>query len=249
MNLFQATARLGLTCLIGVVLASPARADDVAAAEKLLTEALAKLKSVSYKVAVTQDLEMPGMTMKSSSTGTIEAVQQGKKWKQRLDMQTSGTTTMAGEETKTDSKILSIFDGEFSYMMTDSAGQKMAFKNKPEADTNMSPFDGKALFAAMREHYNIKRLPDASVLGRDCIVLEMTFKDPAAAAASPVAKSTTNICKKTGIQVKSEGFDAAGKLTQSSILSDIKVDEDVKPDRFEFKAPEGVNLVDTTKQP
>lgn len=249
MQWIKASVRLAAAGVLGVLLAAPARADEVTDAEKQITEALAKIKSVSYKMAVTQDMEMQGMTLKSNSTATVQAIHAGDKWKQRLEMETAATQGAAGQETKSNSKTLAIYDGEFSYILTEAEGQKMAYKNKPEAATNPSPFDGKALFAAMRDAYNIKRLPDAKVGDRDCIVLEMTFKDAAAMAASPMTKMTTSICKKTGIQVKSEALNAQGKVTQSSTLTEIKLDDDIKQDRFEFKAPEGVNLVDTTKQP
>lgn len=247
MQWMKASVRLAMAGVLGLLFVAPARADDVAEAEKIITEALGKIKSISYKLVATSDYSAQGVTNKISQTATVQAIHAGDKWKQHADAEMSMTQGANGQESKNDSKAVSVFDGEFYYTLSESNGQKMAFKTKPDPGVSTNPFDGKALFNILRETYNIKRLPDAKIDGRDCVVLEFTPKDPAAGAAGPIARMTANYCKKTGQQIKSETFNAEGKVLQSMVISDIKLDEDIKQDRFEFKAPEGVAMIDNTK--
>jgi hypothetical protein len=50
--------------------------------------------------------------------------------------------------------------------------------------------------------------------------------------------------KKTGIGLKTVSFDEKDKAVMTSVTTDVKINADIKDDRFVFKAPEGVQVVD-----
>ena len=54
-------------------------------------------------------------------------------------------------------------------------------------------------------------------------------------------------CKKTGIQLKSVDLNLAGEVVRERVVTDLKVNEDIPADRFVFKPPPGIKVVDHTK--
>ncbi len=54
--------------------------------------------------------------------------------------------------------------------------------------------------------------------------------------------------KATGVMVKSVSKNVAGKVTMESLTTDLKVNSSISADRFVFTAPEGVEVMDLTKQ-
>jgi outer membrane lipoprotein-sorting protein len=132
------------------------------------------------------------------------------------------------------------------YTISDVGGQKMAMKMKPSPEmAGADPLNSESAFKAMGKDFNLKVLPDAAVDGKDAWVIEATPKD--SKNAEMMTKMVTYYDKKTGLPIKSVGYGKDGKVVNTMTISDIKTNADIPADRFVFKAPPGVEVMDMTK--
>lgn len=236
--------QLGIAIGCGLFFSSLASAATVEEVQKVLEDARAKVKSYTAKTKMTQDIDMGGGNkMQSTMEGTIEWMRKGDKVLYRNDNKANTVTSMGGQETKTESTAAIISDGDFMYTLGEEGGEKHAIKSPAEPSI---AGDAKTMFEAMQKDSNIKVLPDEKVDGADCYVIEATPKDKTAA---PMSKTVVYLRKDNALNVKNEGFDAAGKKIFSSQTTDIKLNAVIPADHFVFKAPAGVELMDLTKQP
>ncbi len=229
-----------LALLVGAPAASAKTLEEV---EKEIGEKYSKLKSLEQKMKFTHEMKTEGFEMKSKGETLFEYKRSGDKaYKYRNEMKTKSEQKIQGEEKKEDSEILTIHDGEYLYSYMVSGDQKRATKAKIDPKLHTDPFDQKTLFESHREHFKMKLLPDEEVDGKSTYVIETTPKD---AENNPVAgKTLTYYDKKTGISIKSVSFDKDGKKTGEYVTTDVKIDGNISDDRFVFKAPPGVEVVE-----
>jgi outer membrane lipoprotein-sorting protein len=216
-------------------------ADSIEDVEKKLIEAHSKMKSYTCKTKMVQNFDMgQGNKMSSDFNGNFEWKRDGEKQMFRTEMKGTTTTSMGGTDNKTEVNVLMVSDGSFLHTLSEQMGQKMATKQKP--DTTMTG-DPKKLFEKFRTENTVKLLPEEKVDGVSAVVLEVVPKD---ASASPVAKSVMYFAKDTGINIKMVGKDKDGKEVLTTSSTDIKMNTELANDRFVFKAPEGVQVMDMT---
>lgn len=96
----------------------------------------------------------------------------------------------------------------------------------------------------MEKVYTLKLLPDETVDGKPCYVIEMTPASPAMRAT--MGRMVSYYVKKTGLSIKGVSYDTKGKVSSTTITTDVKVDEKIDPSQFVFKAPAGVTVQDMT---
>lgn len=220
-----------------------ARADAIDDAAKELDAAYAKLKSYRAKVKTVQDIDMSGMKMKTDSAGTMEARRQpGKKAQYRNEMSYDSSTTMGDKVEKTSAKVLMVSDGQFAYTMREDLagpqkGTKNVIKTNATDDTNG--------FNELRQHHVVKLMPDETIDGHPCFVIEARTKGP---DGKPVGdqRFIWYFRKDIGITVKTV-FIMGGKTQSTSNTTDIEVNPTLGDDRFKFTPPPGVEINDMTK--
>jgi outer membrane lipoprotein-sorting protein len=232
--------RGALGVLLGLALAGPAWAEELDAIEKKVVEQLDKIKSLTSRMAMTQDIKDENMSNKMRSDGTFEYMKKGEKSFFRTDMKMTGETAMKGAEPqKLDGQMQLISDGDVTYIFNEQGPMKMAYKTK--ADKNMNLVD-KDMFKRLKEDHELKVAADADVDGKSCYVVEATPKKP----SGPMTKMVYYMQKDSGLTVKTVGQDKDGKELVVTHMSDIKLNVDIPADRFVFKAPEGVTVMDMT---
>jgi outer membrane lipoprotein-sorting protein len=207
-----------------------------------------KHKSLEYKSAFTSNQEQEGFSMKSKGTmqGQFKR-HDADRYLSRVEIETKGTQKVQGQpEQKIDMTSLVIQDREYMYSYTVNGDMKFATKSKIDPKNQTNPFDQKALFEQMHKAFDMRLLPDETVDGISTYVIEMAPK--AGSAAPGVGKTVTYYDKKNGVGTKSVTTDPDGKVTMTSTTIDIKLDGSIPDDRFVFKAPDGVQVVDTTQQ-
>lgn len=237
-------AYLACGCLVSLALAYPARAKTLEAVQKELVQNQAKYKAYSAKTTMKMVSDMgQGNKMQVESTGTMEWAQRGSKVLYRIDSKTATVMTMQGKETKTKSETLVVCDGDFIYTLNSEGQQKTAIKMKVQQQAS---YDTKAMFEAWRKDYTLKLLADEKIEGKDCYVIEATPKKPQ--PHNPVVKQKCWFRKDLGITVKVVTLDKNNKPTSTMTTTDVKINVEIKPDRFKFKLPPGVKLMDMTKQ-
>lgn len=226
--------------------ASVCAAETLEEAQKKIAEALGKHKTMQVKTKFTQDFKSEAFRMKSSGESQTEYRKKSDKvYQSRVETRMKGVREMGGKEEKDDSTILQIVDGEFSYVLTETAGQKTAMKQKLNPKTDVNPFDAAALFKLQEKDFAMKLLPDETIGGKAAYVIEATPKK--AQEGQPFSRMVNWYDKKTGIALKSVSYDKAGKEVMTSVATDVKLDGDIPDARFVFKAPAGVEVIDMTK--
>lgn len=207
----------------------------------------AKINAFSAKLTSDTSVSLGPMTMKSHATGTLECLKQGDISLFRLDMvnmMDTGVPLLGAIE----QKALSVFDGKDVYNQVEMKGVCKAYKMPPGSARKNGPATGKSMFASFREQGELKLLPDATVDGKPVYVVELTPNERTKSASpTPVSKIKAYISKEYGLQIKMEVFDDKGQPTSTTVYSDINTNVKLTPDRFVYKAPEGVAIEDGNK--
>jgi outer membrane lipoprotein-sorting protein len=151
----------------------------------------------------------------------------------------------AGQEQKSKTISTMVCDGEFMYSVSEANGEKSATKQNIMTQGWITD---KTYFNNLRQGSKLKLLPDETVDGRSTYVIEATSKQaPPANQSGTTAVSYMYFDKETGLVIKWLSKDASGKVVSTSITTDLKVNSTISADRFVFKAPEGVEVMDLTK--
>lgn len=219
-------------------------AETLESVEKKLDEQTAKIKTLQYTSRSSSDTDTAGVKSHMVTDLRYEISRSTGKAQFRMEskMKMSQKVGEAPEQSQ-DMTTLTISDGQFNYSLTKNAQMESAMKTKADGQ---DPFNTKKQFTDLEKIYKIKVLPDEAVDGKDTFVLELTPIDKAMAAAG-VSRMVNYYDKKTGIPLKSVGYDAAGKVSMTSSVTDIKINADIPAERFVFKAPPGVQVMDMTK--
>jgi outer membrane lipoprotein-sorting protein len=193
------------------------------------------------------NMEVQGkdLQMKSKAEGTHEYARRGDKVLFRTETKSSSTTKLADQpEMKEEGKSLMIADGQFVYTLNDSGGQKMAAKMKQDpVQNNVS---GKSMWDYLRKDYDLKLLPDEKINGQETYVIQASPKKPKKDATE---RHMYWFAKDSGVVIKSvtEAKDVSNTTKVTFTLTELKLNPEIKPERFAFKAPEGVAVMDMTK--
>jgi outer membrane lipoprotein-sorting protein len=217
-----------------------ARGENIEDVKKKIHQKVNSYKTLQYKTKTTTNMQSEQVSMKSDTSQAIACMKKGDKVLSRIESQTKGESSFSGQTQKLDSNTLSICDGNYAYDYTEQMGMKNASKRKVDKTTMFNPFDVENSFKIMEQNYTIKLNPDETVDGKPCWVVEFAVKS----GPQNAGKTISYYDKSTCIGIKSVNYDDKGKLSGSSTITDIKIDQPISPDRFVFKAPAGVEVVD-----
>lgn len=224
---------------LALLVAAPVRADTLEAVEKKLAEQSRKTTSMSMKMKTVSDVSGEGFKSKTTIDGTYEYMMDGKKTLTRIDVSTKTQMELGGAQQNIDAKSLSISDGELMWVLSEQSGQKMVSKMKAD-DKQVTSWR-----EDMKEWYNLKLLPDETVDGKPCYVIEMTPKKSPAAAAE--YRTVQYYQKDTCVVVKAVSYGADRKPVSTTTYSDIKINPKLDKGRFKFTPPAGVPVMDMTQ--
>lgn len=211
--------------------------------EKKIEGSFDKIKSYSAKFkSVSDSDDGRGNKYHMDNKGTTEYVRKGDTVLSRSDSQIVTVTTTDGKETRSESKVTSVSDGEFTYMLTEDANGKQVMKSKA---TTLAEARPTAWLKTMREHFEITVLDDEKVDGKDCYVIQSKFKPQE--GAPPQGRTVMYFRKDSGLSVKSLVYDENGKVTTESVTTDIKLNAGISESRFKLEIPPGVKVTDLTQ--
>lgn len=228
----------GLVIVCGV---GPTVGDTIETAGKAIRESAKKVKSLSAAMRTVSEMSGEGYKHKTVVEGRFEMVHKGDKFLTRIESKDSSTTEVGGKPEKREGTTLVVSDGEFTWSYIQANGEKNVYKMKAPAPWDLDPFEqyGKT--------HALELLPDEKIDGADVYVVRAT---PKAAGGQPASgKMTLYYRKDCGFAVKIVTADAAGEPKSTMTYSDLKLDAEISPDRFVFKAPEGVKVTDMTQTP
>lgn len=217
-------------------------ADTLESVEKAIIEKNEKLTSIQFRTITNQEMSSPQFSLKTEAESTVEAMKKGEVWLFRAESKSKTEQKFGDTENKQDQTTLMVCDGKFNYVMSDTGGMKQAMKMAMSDD--MSMVSNKKFFENLAKDHTLKLLPDEKAEGKDSWVIEATPKD--SSAASMMSKMVFYFDKDNGLTIKVVGFNAEGKQTMTTVNKDIKLNASISDDRFVFKAPEGVTVMDMT---
>lgn len=220
--------------------ASALAEDTLESVEKAIVEKVKQIKSLEAKMVSIMEMEMGGMHNRAETQGTYEFVRDGDKLKFRTDMKFNQVMKQGDQEQKNEGTGMQIYDGEYTWSLNEMMGQKMAQKMKASS-ADLMP---ESMLKTVRENHDLKLLPSEKVEGHDTWLLEATPK--AQSGGTEGGRIHMFFDKNTGLIVKQVVFDPSGKPMSTTTFTDMKVNGNISPDRFVFKAPEGVEVMDMT---
>jgi outer membrane lipoprotein-sorting protein len=228
--------------LLGCVAGAQGGEDDLKSVEQKLAAAWSKPRTLSAKVRVTETVDIHGAAKSSTCEGTLELMQKGDEFLARLERTTRAIAKMGEHTMRFEEKQLRIADGEAEYVVNESMGRKMVHKQKPQTAEYGDPT---AVLAELRREHTLKLLPAGAVAGRDAYTIEARPKSERRRATEP-ARVLLHFDQETGLLVKRVGYDAHDKEMSTLTLTDLELDARIKPERFTFKAPDGIPVIDQT---
>ncbi len=149
-----------------------------------------------------------------------------------LDYKEHGLSTATGNESTT------ISDGEYQYTIAtaDTGTAVKKFKQSP-----MLCIGGLSSMQVIFERYEVSRAADSTIDGQEVFVFE------AIARTKRPRRAVVAISKKYGIMLKRDSYDHTGTLRSSLSYHDIKVNEDIDPQKFVFVKPPNIPMEDFSK--
>jgi outer membrane lipoprotein-sorting protein len=233
----------GLGVAVVLLSSGAVLADTLETVEKAIVEKAANTQSQQARVTTMQRMQTPQMSYDSQGETTYEFLKQGEKWLSRTESKTISNSSVAGQEHKQNTTMLVIDDGKFVWTLSEMDGQKSVMKSRSEA--NRALLTDKAYFDNLRKDFELKLLPDETVDGRATWPIQATPRQPA--SEGMIAMLLNYFDKETGVCIKTIGKDSSGKEVMTSVTKDIKVNPTLAADRFVFKVPEGVTVMDMTQ--
>lgn len=236
-----------LSAMMTLACAAPTLAGDtVDSVLKKISEKMSKHQSLRYKTELKADYKFPTFAQKMNTVTRSEYLKKGQGCASRQETTSDTVTKMEGQEAvKSRNESLIISDGDALYMLSDTDGQKTALKQPINPATNFNPFDQARLFEESRKQFDYKLLPDQTVGGKPCWVIELRAKNPQ--PNEPMNRAHMFIDKDNCMTIRHVSFDAEGRETATMVTDDIKFDAPIPADRFVFKAPPGVEVQDISK--
>ncbi|MCH8966553.1 MAG: hypothetical protein IID43_02655 [Planctomycetes bacterium] len=240
MNCYR-LAGMGLVLMMASVATA---ADTVESVQKRIVEQWEKLSSMSAKLVMTSSTTNASMTMTTMAEGTFEYMKKGDQKSYRTDMKITMLHETGGKQQKNESTTCMIDDGTSLYSLSTVPNLPQPSATKTKSRPGGLGGSSQAMFDRLHEKNTLKLLPEASVDGQVCYVIEATAKKE---SSPQLAKALNYFRKNDGVVAKSVGFDGTGKQILMMTYSDIQINSTIDPQRFVFEAPQGVQVMDMTK--
>jgi len=225
-----------------VVVASAASAtaqETLESVEKHILQMIGNDTTMSARVVSTIEESSDDFSITTTKRGSYEYMKTGQAIRFRRESLVTGVESVAGEKTKFEQTELIICDGQNIYTLMDNMGHKSAVRVK--ADRTRTGGIDKALFARWHRAYNMVLLTDGEVDEHATYVIEAKPKKTDSVLP---ARTLYFFRKDNGVMVKRVQENSDGKIVESTTYSDVRINEKIDPQRFVFKAPEGVRVKD-----
>jgi outer membrane lipoprotein-sorting protein len=165
---------------------------------------------------------------------------------------TSTTTVLPGEDATEEEqerggkqvdeeKVTTVCDGEAMWMYFEKGEQKGITKQATPLASNWEPT---AAFASYRNFYEFTLDREDEHEGAACWVLKLAQVVPE--GAPPTGDTELWYRQDCGLLVKSIVTDGTGAPMTTTVVSDLKLGEEIDRERFSFTPPEGIPVNDHT---
>lgn len=201
-----------------------------------------KRKSVTANLASEMNTTGPGFTMSGTGTGTMKMLRKDGVTMSRMVLSQKMTHKMGDQEQTIEQDIETVSDGKVSHVLTKGMGMQQCIKMDPENAMDFSPMH---MFKSLQEQFDLAVKPEEKFNEAEVYVIEGTPK--ASAQANPmIQKMRLLISKEHGIMLQQQFLGPDGKPINTFTITDVKLDVPMDAAVFDFKVPEGVQVIDQT---
>ncbi len=212
---------------------------DVRKTRTQIKKAWSKVKTLSATSLQNNVKDLRVASLSTTLYGTYYLVKKGDKVLVRQDISTSSSMDYKEHDMSTSSGTASttIGDGEFQYTITEIEGNVAVKKFTQSPMLCIGGLDAMKIFF---ERYDVRQKSDSKIDGRDVYVFE------AIARKKKPRRAILSVDKQYGILLKRDSYDYQGTLRSSLSYHDVKVNEDIDPQKFVFEPPSGIPIEDYT---
>ena len=207
--------------------------DAVEALERTILAKWEKIRSLSAKMTTTEE------SRRWEGSGTYDCMRKGDEILVRMEVVNRAVLPPDKEVADTSRRMLTIYDGEFVYSLTEAMGMKRGRKIEPDRGSGFE-IAGPGVFKHLRRVNTPRVLPEDVVNDRPAYVIEgiPTLGDQ---------KRLYYFDKELGIMIKLVVEDRQQERIRTLLITDVKVNPKFSDDHFVFTAPPGVSVRDMTK--
>lgn len=240
----QWCARLIAAAAVANGVWSAAYAETIAEVEKQATELNRDVRSLTADLRVVSELQGSDRTRTVTSV-KVEQLLEGDVFLSNLSGKTETVLTSGGKESKSTQEIFEVNDGRFRWRQEPMKETFVVFK----APAGEPPAIGGRLFPELRKNYQLELAADERVGEDSCWTIIATPKTaPDEAQPFSVASAVYSVRKKDGIVARTQVFRPDDKQPFiTNLYSNIKVNPKLDRSRFQYKPPEGIQVVDETE--
>jgi len=198
-------------------------------------------RSVRAKITSEMNLAAGNNRVERRGSGSLELRRKGGGWLYRREMKYTTQTQIGQQKLRIDQSELIIDDGRVRYVMREAMGRTTAIKTRSGPPEDADPG---ALFGSLRSTHKLRVAGEKQLDGQRVLVIEARARE--SNPSSPYVVSVYALSIEHGGFVRVVRKDKDGKPVETIRWSDYEFDKPIDPKRFEFKAPEGVEVIDRT---
>lgn len=227
--------------LIALVVLSTcaAQAAGLEEIQQRILKAYQDVRSLSATLNVETRVGTGQLQREVATSGEFQFLRHDGQTRTRTDVQS--TTQWQGQDVAAQT-VLRIHDGACQYVLTTTGDRSYAYKIESKG---LQDHDPRKIFLDLKRDYDVAVRPEESIGGRNTYVIEGRTK---AGQSPPYPRVRYYFDTRTGLMIKSIGYDKKNEPAQTATLTNLTINERIDPDRFVFRPPPGVEVVDETRR-
>jgi outer membrane lipoprotein-sorting protein len=224
----------------------PGRGESVEQVEGKIIDFLGKANTYTADLQVTGQTKQQGMTLGVNGGATLEYMKKDGKPLFRVE----GAVSVSGAPMPMDVTLLGVSDGANLHMQTGMMGQQMVMKFPVPPSADITPDMAKKAFEDLHKEFDVKLLAKETLDGVEAYTFELTPKPGSDIAASAqkagegFGKVMAQFTKDFTKQMRVALLDKSGAPQFTLSVKNINLSPTLSPDRFAFKPPDGVKVMD-----
>ena len=199
----------------------------------------AKVQSFTATMKVQSDLHVSTGIVRTNAIARYEYLKRGESRLFRVETQLATVNYASGTDDTAEGHVTMVCDGRHVYTLREQGQDRKVVKESLDA---ASVLDAPSVFEAIKPDYYLTLLPDETLNGQDVRVLQAKPIDRRVF----IYRKLLYFAKDSGLLVKSLTYDNDDHVVSDETLTDIRLNVDLSPSRFEFTPPPGIPIEDRT---
>lgn len=230
--------------LVSILAPSLADADTVEAVTRRVLDKWREHKTMRARFVTEEHMGYGSGAVNQRITGTHESLRQGDKVLARIETMRQSLKRTEDDKLPPATPSLTILDGEYTYTLRTVDGKPRVTKTSYDAAQAGDPGE---LLARLAKDFQMSVEPDEKLDEQPMWVFEAE-RQAEFIPAGFAKRIRLWFDQRSGVLVKMVIYDVEGTSIRTMRLTEIELDVDLSPKRFEFVAPPNAEVVDRTTQ-